>query len=200
MSKPTKKSAPKTFNLKITKGGLQTIVQALECYSRLGINQFTYCLDAHPKFAALSWDRKKHIEDFLKFCIDDNNLGIGHPEVVKFNEAYQIKKEIEKNIVISEKPVMDGYSVSYSGALGDYDYLPKFFDDAGNRVVHEIEYPLSPKQKEVLMDLRTKGLFTEMWAYIDKTVNFGGVKGNSSRISEDLSKVIVNSPYRTHGK
>ena len=184
----------KIFNIKITEEGLNTIMKALECYSRLGINQFTYCLEHNPKFKELDWDDKREIEDYLRHKIDSRGLGIYHPEVAKFNEAFQIKKEIEKNIAISKEPVMKHMSNSYDGALSDYEYIPRFYDDSGNKVEHQIIQEIPEKHQEKLKNLGKKKDFEGLWRYVDKHLKIG-VRGNATRISDDYTQVVIVKPY-----
>ena len=185
----------KTFNIKITEDGLNTIMRALECYSRLGLNQFAYCLEHNPKFDRLDWDDKREIEDYLRHKIDSRNFGIYHPEVAKFNEAFQIKKEIEKHIAISKEPVMEHMTNIYDGALADYEYIPKFYDDAGNKLEHQITQDIPKKHQEKLKNFGKKKDFEGLWHYVDKHLNIG-IRGNSTRISDDYTQITIVKPYK----
>lgn len=185
----------KIFNIKITEEGLNTIMKALECYSRLGINQFTYCLEHNPKFDRLDWDDKREIEDYLRHKIDSRSFGIHHPEVAKFNEAFQIKKEIEKNIAISKEPVMKHISNAYNGALDKYEYIPKFCDNNGNELKHEISIPISLKHQKKLKALGEKEDYAGLWKYVDKHNLKGKIRGTTSEVSADYTKLIIFQPY-----
>jgi len=185
----------KIFNIKITEEGLNTIMKALECYSRLGINQFTYCLEHNPKFEELDWDDQREIEDYLRHKIDSRSLGIYHPEVAKFNEAFQIKKEIEKNIAISKEPVMKDISNSYDGASSDYEYIPRFYDDSGNKVEHQIIQEIPEKHQEKLKNLGKNKDFEGLWRYVDEHLKIG-LGGSATRISDDYTQIIIVKPYK----
>ena len=127
----------KTFNIKITEEALAVMMSALECYSRLGINQFRYCLEHNPAFEKLSYEKRHEIENFLKSHIDSRNFGIYHPKVTTFNKAFQIKKEIQKVLAVSKNPIVDNFTNEYDGALGDYDYVPGVITEAGFKTLFQ---------------------------------------------------------------
>lgn len=184
------------FTIKITKEGLKTISAALECYSRLGCNQFKYCLAHNPSFAKLGWEEQSEIEDHLRSDIDSRNFGIYSPEVKNFTKAYEIKKEIDQKIVLSEKPIMEGFSKQYDGALHDYDYLPKFYGEDGKAVKHEVSINIPKKYQHKLKKLAENKDWNGLWDYIDKHVPFNGVRGNAANVSEDFTKITISKPYR----
>jgi hypothetical protein len=186
----------KTFNIKISESGLKTIQDALECYSRLGINQFRYCLEHNPKFAAMSYDERHEIEDYLRHKIDSRDFGIYHPEVTKFNEAFQIKKEIQKNIAISKEPLMEHFTNTYDGALEDYEYIPKFYDDAGNKIKHEISIPISKKHQTKIRNYFKAKDFEGMWEYIDQNNLTKGIRGDSTSVTNRFMKIVISKPYK----
>ena len=185
----------KIFNIKISEDGLNTIMKALECYSRLGLNQFAYCLEHNPKFDRLDWDDKREIEDYLRHKIDSRNFGIYHPEVAKFNEAFQIKKEIEKHIAISKEPVMEHMTNIYDGAIAEYEYVPKFYDDAGNKLEHQIAQDIPKKHQPKLKKFAENKDFENLWKYVNKHLRTN-IKGNATRISDDYTKMIIVKPYK----
>ena len=144
----------------------------------------------------MSWGDKREIEDYLRNKIDSRSFGIYHPEVAEFNEAFQIMKEIQKNIAISDKPVMDHTSNIYDGALYNYDFLPKFYDDAGNKMEHEITIPIPAKHHKKLKNFYdTNKDYEAIWKYIDSHNLTNGIRGNSSRISDCLTKITISKPY-----
>lgn len=190
----------KEFTIKITKEGLKTIMAALECYSRLGVNQFAYCLEHNPAFDKLDWGEKREVEEYLRFKIDNRGFGIYHPDVAPFTKAFEIKKEIQKYVTIAEKPIMEHIENSYDGAPKDEPYLPHFIDEKGERVRHEIRIKIPKKNQSEAKILIAKGKFDELWGYINKNINFNGVTGNSTRISDDGTEIIISSPYRIDKK
>lgn len=186
----------KMFNIKISKEGLQTIQNALECYSRLGINQFGYCLEHNPKFAALTWDERDEIEKYLMSKIDNRSMGIYHPAVTKFNEAFQIRKEIQLHVTIADNPVMEHFTNVYDGADDNVENIPMFYDDAGKRLKHEIQIPIALKHRRKLKSFVLKKEYEKMWRYINRYINRVPIRGSTSRISEDFTAVIISKPYK----
>lgn len=184
------------FTLKISEEGLQVIMAALECYSRLGINQFSYCLEHNPAFDKLGWDDKRRIEDYLKHEIDARNFGIHHPEVERFNQAFQIKKEIQKNIAIARQPVRNHLTNEYDGAMGDLPCVPVFLDENGEAVRDEIRICVPKKHRVKLRKMIYDKDFKTLWDFVDKNIDFKGVRGNSTRITDDAHWLIVSQPYR----
>lgn len=184
----------KTFNIKITEEGLKTIQTALEVYSRLGIHQFQYVLDQLPEFNQLSWDARDTIVDGLRKQLGNKSYGIHHPEVESFTKGYQIAKEIELHMAITEEPIMTKHSNRYDGALYKKEYLPQFFDEKGKVLKHEIELPIPPQLRTTIKALRRKSP-TEMWNFIDGNI-LNGIRGNTLNINVECSKVTVNKPYR----
>jgi hypothetical protein len=190
----------KTFNIKVTEETLEVMMCALECYSRLGINQFGYCLEHNPAFGKLGYEKRHEIENFLKSHIDSRNFGIYHPEVTTFNKAFQIKKEIQKVLAISKNPIVDHFTNEYDGALGDYDYVPKFYDDDGNRLDHKIVIDISKKHQKKLSALSKEKKYEELWKYVDIHIKTDNIKGSKSEISEDFKYLIIYKPYRVKTK
>jgi hypothetical protein len=186
----------KIFNIKISEDGLNSIMKALECYSRLGLNQFAYCLEHNPKFDRLDWDDKREIEEYLRHKIDARNFGIYHPEVAKFNQAFQIKKEIEKHISIAREPIMQHITNNYDGALEEEAYLPFFFDDSGNKIEHKISIKIDKKHHSKLKKLKESKKYEELWQYVDKNIKNNDIKGLSSEISSDFNELIIYKPYK----
>jgi hypothetical protein len=194
--KKKEKKEPKKYTLRISEDGLETIKAALESYSRLGLNQFRYCLEHNPSFNKLDWETQGKIEEYLKYAIDSRNFGIHHPEVKQFNKAFQIKKEIQKHIAISQEPIMEGFSNAYDGAMSGCDYIPIFLDEKGEKIEHKIELKIPAKVQTRLKKLASKSKWDEAWDLVNKTCNSEGIKGNQSEISPDFSKVTIYGPYR----
>jgi len=187
----------KMFNIKISKEGLQTIQNALECYSRLGINQFGYCLEHNPKFATLTYDDRNEIEKYLRDKIDNRSMGIHHPEVAKFHEAFQIRKEIQLHVAIDDNPIMEDFTNVYDGGRSDNAAnIPAFYDDGGKRLRHEFQIPIAPKHRKKLKGFVTKKEYEKMWKYVGKYINLVPIRGSTSRISEDFMAVIISKPYK----
>lgn len=191
-----------SFNITISKEGLRTIMRALECYSRLGINQFGYCLEHNPAFAKLDYEERDGIEKYLRSKIDARNFGIYHPEVAEFTEAFQINKEIEKYVALSEVGwVAESYSKSYDGALDENaPNIPKFRDSNGNSLLWERVFEIPLRLRKKMMNLSKSKKYTEIWDLVNKNIDFGGIKGNSTRISDDFTKIIISKPYKISEK
>ena len=185
----------------MTSEGLKTIINALECYSRLGCNQFNYCLEFNPAFYKLDWVKRQEINDYLHNEIDSRNFGIYSPEVEEFMKAYEIKKEIEMQLVISEQPIMEnGGNKDYDGALYKRDYIPTFTDNDGNEINHEIKINIPKKHRAKLEALALKKEWNNIWNYIDKIIDLKNVRGNSTRISDDFTTIIISKPYKISKK
>jgi hypothetical protein len=191
-----KQEKSKKFKLEISEKGLQTIMSALECYSRLGINQFGYCLEHNPAFNKLDYETRDEIEKYLKFKIDSRNFGIYHPEVVKFHDAWQIKKEIQKQVAISKEPIMEHYTNTYDGATDGHDFVPIFLDENGNKIEHKTEIEIPKNIRGKLKKLSSQSKWPEIWDLIDKNVDRKGIRGNMTRIAEDFTKITIHKPYR----
>jgi hypothetical protein len=186
----------KKFRLEITEEGLNTITQALECYSRLGCNQFQYALDYNTKFFNLNHDDRKEIIDYLRFKIDAREWGIFERHVEPFTKAFEIKKEIEKRIYLSNNDgVRKNLTNESAGPIYKHNYLPKFLNEKNEEIKDCKEFPISVKIRTKLKKLNKSKKYNELWAEINKNINFKNIKGNKSEISKDFTKVIVWEPY-----
>jgi hypothetical protein len=182
------------FTIEITEDGLQTIMAALESYSRLGIYQFRYGLECIPEFFNLSYDAQHEIEEYLKerLGVKYKNYGIFHEAVVPFTKAFEIKCEIEKFVSLKRVDgVREGYSKCYDGAVYRRDYLPDFI---GEKDAKEFEIPRGIRP--TLKSLAKKKQYDKMWELINKNTDFDHIKGNKSEIAPDFSKVTVFEPYK----
>jgi len=188
--------ASKEFNIKITKEGLETIIAALEVYSRVGLKQWNYVFDVLPEWWDLEVDQREYLLNHLRVDLKDNNYGIYHEKVAKFNKAFQIKKQIEKYVALDETDgVIEHLSTRTDGALKDYDYLPRFVDEKGAAVVHEKRFKIPKVMQHNLRTLAEQKNWELIWKLIDKNVKFGNLRANSTRISDDFTEVILSKPY-----
>lgn len=187
----------KEFNIKITKEGLETIIQALETYSRLGLRQMQYVFDVLPEFNSLNYRVRYEIcEDLVQKLGCPQNYGIYHEKVAQFNKAFQIKKQIEKFVALDETDgVIEHLSTRTDGALKDYDYLPRFVDEKGSAVVHEKRFKIPKVMQHNLRTLAKQENWEKIWELIDKNIKFGNLRANSTRISDDFTEVILSKPY-----
>ena len=187
----------KQFTLKINQDGLNTIMHALECYSRLGCNQFAYVLESHPKFNNLDWEDKREIEEYLRHKIDERNFGIYHEAVAAFNQAFQIKKEIQKNVALADNPIRGHMTNIYDGALKKYDYIPVFIDENGEEIKDAISFEIPKKYRKTFEGYAKMGDYNKMWDAVDKwKIVPEDIRGNKREIAEGFSKVTVYEPYR----
>lgn len=186
----------KKYTIQISEEGLKGIQAALDCYSRLGINQFSYCLEHNPAFVKLEWEDQQQIEEYLKFKIDSRGFGIYHPDVKKFTRAFEIMQEIEKYMAISENPIRESHSKDYDGALNPTEDIPVFLDENGKRIEDKIEIDIPKNHQRAIKILADKKDFEALWNYIDNIGLKKDINGPKSRISDDFSKLIIYSPYR----
>ncbi len=187
----------KHFTIQISEEGINVLLTALESYSRLGLRQFRYALECLEDFDKLDYDVQLSIEKHLQLFIPgDNNLGIYNKKAEKFNKAFQIKKELEKYLHLSKSDgIKTAYSNIYDGSLQDYPYLPRFIDENGKRIEHKKEFDIPVQIQGKLKKLIEKKKFDEVWEMIYKNIDFKGIKGPRTKISDDLKKVIVSEPY-----
>ena len=186
----------KKFKLEITEEGLNTIIQALECYSRLGMGQFKCCLEHLPDFDKLDYKTKVEVEIYLQSLTGRKNFGIFHPEVGPFTKAYEIKAEILKRVSLARTGgVRDTFTHIFDGALYDKDYLPKFLDKDDKEIEDCKTFPIPIIIRPKLKKLAEKKDFEKMWEMINEYVDFKNIKGSESVISEDLTRVTVWEPY-----
>lgn len=195
MKKQSKTQVDKPFNIKITKEGLDTICAALECYSRLGIDQYKYCLDHHPVFNRLPYEEKERIANYLQATIGDRHLGIEHKEAASALVAFNIKKEIDKHLAIIEQPVGPLSDNRYAGAIGDQSYTPRFYSDKGELVKHEVTVDIPKKHQVKIKKLYNNKKYTEMWEYIAKHIKHK-IRGNSTRVGKNFKHLVISRPYR----
>lgn len=186
----------KKFKLEITEEGLRTIISALECYSRLGCNQFQYALDYNTKFFNLDYEDQSEIVNYLRYKIDMREWGIFSPSVEPFTKAYQIKKEIEKRLYLSENEGVRKHLTNESdGALYKKDYLPKFLNENNEEIKDCKEFPIPVKIRPKLKTFLKNKEWIKMWDLVNESIDFKNLKGSKSEISEDVSRVVIWEPY-----
>jgi hypothetical protein len=193
----------KKFTIQLTEKALNIVVAALDCYSRLGINQFQYGLEANPHFNKLDYDKQQVIAYYLmkKICPDAPNIGIYHPSVPEHGLAFDIKKELEKWPALEKvRGIRKHYMNVYDGALRQGKDVPVFLDEKGgplkDQVVFNIPLPLRSKIKR----LAAKKKWDEVWECIDKHFDKGLKKGQLVRgtvreIDPEFMTLIVKEPY-----
>ena len=192
----------KKFKIEISEDGLNIINSALESYSRLGLRQFKYSLEAIPEFFKLDYKTQLEIEKYLQSKIPgNNNMGIYHPEVKNFTKAFQIKKELEKYVALDKSGgIRENWSNIYDGCIYNEEYLPTFLDENNNKIEHKKEFNIPAKIKPKLKELAKESQWNKIWNLIDEHVKKGDIRGNKTKIAPDFSKIIVYEPYRLSGE
>lgn len=186
----------KTFILKISEEGLRVIIDALECFSRLGIGQFKFALEFLPQFDKLPYEERLDVENYLK---EKTNIRgyIYSPEVEYFTKSFQIKKEIEKWVALENSGgIRNNYSVIFDGSLNKDDYLPQFLDKNFKHLEDKKEFLISEENREKLAKLMSNQQFDEAWKFVNDVVDFKGIHGAKSEISSDCKKVTIYEPYK----
>ena len=180
------------YEIKINEVGLSTIINALECYSRLGLNQFMYCLEHNPKFMALDYDKRAEIESYLRREIDNTNYGIYHPDVESFTKAFDIKKECELFRAIATEPIMKNHTNVYDGSFNDGPHIPTFYKN-GEELKHEIKIPVPKALIKKMKAAAKKANYGEIWKLVD---SFNDVKGSCLRLIDDYCTLVIEKPYK----
>jgi hypothetical protein len=97
--------------------------------------------------------------------------------------------------------VAESYSKSYDGALDENaPNIPKFRDSNGNSLLWERVFEIPLRLRKKMMNLSKSKKYTEIWDLVNKNIDFGGIKGNSTRISDDFTKIIISKPYKISEK